>query len=400
MGVYKRTDKWGDVWRYRKRVTLPDGRSVRIAGTPAINTKRAAEEAERAHVERVLNPPPVVKERRLMSDVFDQFLEDYVVIANNKASEKEAKRSAIDRYLKPELGKLYLDELTADHIANLTAKLHRTPAARGEGTLGAKTVKNVLQPLRKCLRWAEDRGWIEKAPKIVMPKVDETDMRFLSEPELLAMLEVTRDEPTWFAAVLLGVDAGLRLGELRALRWTDLNEVTNKLVIARSRWRAIEGTPKSRKPRSVPMTKRLRAALHAIRSTKLRGPYVLSNLDGGPFGAEWMGDTMERLTRKAKITDCGWHTLRHTFCTRLAMAGVPPKTIQELAGHASITTTMRYMHVVQGAADAAIALLDGEGPRNGHGSDDDAASDSEAGEVIQLRIATPTGFEPGSAKRR
>lgn len=392
MAVYKRDD----LWRYRKRVQLPDGTRIRIAGTPALNTKRAAEEAERAHVERELNPPKPTVERRLMSDVFVRFMADYVALANNKDSERESKRSAIDRYLEPELGALHVDEVTEERIVELQAKLHRTPAARGDGMLGAKTVKNILQTLRKCLRWAKKMKWIADAPEIQMPKIDEAEIRFLEQNELEALLDATTTEPMWFAAVLLGVDAGLRLGELRALQWTDINEVTNKIVIARSRWRNIEGSPKGRKPRSVPMTKRLREALHAIRSTKLRGPYVLSNLDGGAFGAEWMGDTMDRLSRKAKLTECGWHTLRHTFITRLAMAGAPSRSIQELAGHASINTTMRYMHMVKGAADAAIALLDApERAPRGHEAARDVDDSTEVGAVVHVQFATPTGFEPG-----
>jgi integrase len=81
--------------------------------------------------------------------------------------------------------------------------------------------------------------------------------------------------------------------------------------------------------------------------------------------------------------DVTWHPLRHTFCTRLAMLGVPVVTIKELAGHASITTTMRYMHVVKGAADDAIALLDAPAvARTRHGNGEVSADSGEAGEIV------------------
>ncbi len=60
------------------------------------------------------------------------------------------------------------------------------------------------------------------------------------------------------------------------------------------------------------------------------------------------------------------HILRHTFCSRLAMCEAPAKGIQELAGHESLTTTQRYMHLSPAAKDAAIGLLDASGPRE-HG---------------------------------
>ena len=54
----------------------------------------------------------------------------------------------------------------------------------------------------------------------------------------------------------------------------------------------------------------------------------------------------------------GVHILRHTFCSHLSMRGAPPKAIQELAGHADLTMTQRYMHLSPAALDAAIKLLD------------------------------------------
>lgn len=395
MTVYKRNDEWGDTWRYRKQVTLPDGTKTRIAGTPAINTKKAAEEAERAHVERLLNPPKVERDRKLMSDVFDLFLDEYVATANNKPSEVAAKRSAIDGHLRPELGKLQAHEVTAARIDELAAKLHKKEKLRGEGTLGPKTVKNILQTLRKTLRWAKKRGWVDDMPEIEMPRVDEEEIRFLIDSELDALLTTVSSEPLWHAAVLLAVDAGLRQGELRELHWTDINSVTGKIRVSRSRWRNESGTPKSRKPRSVPMTPRLIAALDAIKSTKLRGPYVLSRAkDGGAFGAEYMTEVMDRLTRNAKLTDCGWHTLRHTFCTRLAMRNVPPRVIQEWAGHASIATTMRYMHFVPAHADSMIALLDDSAVARTRHGDSKAANDAtEGGDIVHLNLVTPKGLE-------
>ena len=386
-------------WRYRRWVTKPDGKRIRIAGTPSINTKRAAEEAERAHIERVLNPPAPEKDRRLMSEVFDRLVDEYVIAANNKASEVASKEGAIERYLRPELGKLYAHEVDAARIDELAIKLRKTPKARGEGTLGPKTVKNVLQTLRKALRWAKKRGWVDEVPEIDMPKIDQSEIEFLEHDAQEALLTSIADEPRWYAAALLALDGGLRQGELRAVQWDDINEVSNKLVVSRSRWRKEDASTKSRKPRAIPLTKRLREALAAIeKQSKLRGPYILSRAsDGGALGAEYMTATIGRLARKAKIGSCGWHTLRHTFCTNLARARVDVRTIQELAGHSSITTTMRYMHVVKGATDQAIAALEASWARSGRAIDEGSANDSEAGEVIAFPVATPTGFEPNRA---
>ena len=67
---------------------------------------------------------------------------------------------------------------------------------------------------------------------------------------------------------------------------------------------------------------------------------------------------VRRAARRGQVKNAGVHVLRHTFCSHLAMRGGPARAIQELAGHANITTTQRYMHLSPAAIDEAIRLLD------------------------------------------
>jgi site-specific recombinase XerD len=67
---------------------------------------------------------------------------------------------------------------------------------------------------------------------------------------------------------------------------------------------------------------------------------------------------MQRAERRAGLEALGHiHVLRHTFCSHLAMAGASPLSVQNLAGHKSLETTMRYMHLSPNAADEAIAKM-------------------------------------------
>jgi site-specific recombinase XerD len=105
---------------------------------------------------------------------------------------------------------------------------------------------------------------------------------------------------------------------------------------------------------------RLKAALVANRH--LRCPRVFWRDDeyenvSGVLLAKWM----RRAQRRAGLeVTGGLHILRHTFCSRLAMAGAPALAIKELAGHTSLITTMRYMHLSPSAKSAAIDLLNAE----------------------------------------
>ena len=90
----------------------------------------------------------------------------------------------------------------------------------------------------------------------------------------------------------------------------------------------------------------------------LRGPFVLCQADGEPLRLTQTRKVIPRLCKTAGIDDYSWHPLRHTFCSHLAMKGAPAKTIQELAGHADLSTTLKYMHLAAGAKEQAIALLE------------------------------------------
>lgn len=90
----------------------------------------------------------------------------------------------------------------------------------------------------------------------------------------------------------------------------------------------------------------------------LRGPWLLCQADGSPLTPKLLKLVIQRAERRAGLELTGrTHILRHTFCSHLAMAGASPITIQSLAGHENLETTMGYMHLSPNATDEAIGLL-------------------------------------------
>ena len=81
-------------------------------------------------------------------------------------------------------------------------------------------------------------------------------------------------------------------------------------------------------------------------------------MDGSPyvFPVDPPDQWSPKLCMQAKVADFTWHYLRHTFASRLVMAGVNLRTVQELMGHKSIVTTMRYAHLAPGHQAAAVEL--------------------------------------------
>jgi len=108
---------------------------------------------------------------------------------------------------------------------------------------------------------------------------------------------------------------------------------------------------------AIPMTQRLTSALKSSRH--LRGPQVLCLSDGTCRTRDRVIKAIRAAQRLAKLSRSSVHVLRHTFCSHLAMKGAPARAIQELAGHADISTTQRSMQLSPTATEDAIRLLDG-----------------------------------------
>ena len=157
--------------------------------------------------------------------------------------------------------------------------------------------------------------------------------------------------------VLLGGDAGLRGGEMRALEWTDVNLQKRQLRVERNDWRGEVTSTKGNRVRYVPLTRRLAEALKKHRH--LRGARVLCRENGRPFAEHHLKDLLAKVGRRANVRSNGPHILRHTFCSHLTMKGAPARAIQELAGHRDLATTQRYMHLSPSAVIDAIRLLEG-----------------------------------------
>ena len=140
------------------------------------------------------------------------------------------------------------------------------------------------------------------------------------------------------------------------LEWRDIELTSRRLTVQRYDWLGHVTVPKGGRSRQLPMTRRLTAALKSAR--QLRSDRVLCLSDGSAMTRDRVITAVRGAQRVAGI-DQGVHILRHTFCSHLAMKGAPARAIQELGGHADLSTTQRYMHLSPAATEDAIRLLDG-----------------------------------------
>jgi integrase len=276
-------------------------------------------------------------------------MQGYVKANRQKASYVAERVSIYRTHFAGGLAALPLDQITDGLVQELKAKLSdRSP----------RTVNNVLVCLSTALKAAVEWGVLDRMPcRIRLLKVPKSMVTFY-EPEAYERLVAAAEQEGAAAhlAVLLGGEAGLRLGEILALQWTDVDFPRGQLNVQRADWRGTVGLPKSGKPRVIPMTERLDAVLQARRGL---GQARVVTLSGNPLDRDRLKRLMRVVQRRAELDENGRvHILRHTFGARLAMAGAPAKAIQDVMGHANLSTTERYMHLTPQAAREAIHRLD------------------------------------------
>lgn len=338
-----------DAWRYRKRIRLHDGSRVRIEGTPSLNTKLAAEAAERAHIERALRGEP---EKKQEAPTLEQFAPEFLAMSRttNKPSAVESKEMILRVHLIPEFGDRRLDQIDYKAIQDYVTK-----KAEPNGKLSKKTVNNHLTVLRRLLAVAKKRGLIATVPEFEWLKAPKPEFDFLTFDEAVRLRRVA--DPEWSCMLTVAIKAGLRQGELLALRWEDVDLVKGQLLVRRSVTRGVVTTPKSGKGREVPLGDEAKAALKAERH--LRGPLVFCTRDGRMLRKNECKHPLWRACRKAGLRQIGWHVLRHTFASHLVMRGAPLKAVQELLGHATLEMTLRYSHLSPQVPRQTVKLLDG-----------------------------------------
>ena len=118
-----------------------------------------------------------------------------------------------------------------------------------------------------------------------------------------------RTDPRAHLIVLLAGEAGLRLGEMVALEWRDIDCVKRQVCVQRSAWKGQVGSPKGGRLRYVPLTGRLATALRDYRH--LRGPRVLYQDDGSPLTEKTVQTLVLRAARLAGLDNNGPHMIRH-----------------------------------------------------------------------------------------
>jgi integrase len=355
--------------RYQAQVWSNRDRRVIRKTFPTVSAAKAwRQDASVALRKRTMQAPSQTTVRQAWEAWHAGALEGWV----RTRSGDEYKPSALRGYERamrlrvlPEVGGVRFTSLTRVDLQDLADRW----LAKG---LDPSTIRNTLMPLRAMYRRALSRGEvsINATNGIELPAVRGTRER-IATPEQAAALIVAapeNDRALWATAFY----AGLRRGELMALRWEDIDLDAGLIRVERS-WDMGEGViePKSRAGRrSVPIAIVLREhlAAHALRSGRRAGlvfgrtaeqPFEPTTLSGRASTA-WkrMNATREKAELEP-IAPISLHECRHTFASLMIASGVNTKALSTYMGHSSITITLdRYGHLMPGTESEAVELFD------------------------------------------
>ena len=335
--------------------------------------KRELEEQERA---RRAEEEAAQARSRL---TFEELWQKYLTWAKTSKKHWEHDERYYRKHLKEALGHRRLKEIDLNVLQDLKAHLQ-------EQGLAPATVKHCIILVRQMYNKASLWGWWEGANPVkprsgIIPKLDNTQLRVLTheEEEQLLPALAKKSQNTHDMAVV-SLYGGLRFSEIAELRWQHIDFKSNRIIVH----------GKGDRIRHVPLNKTLHELFsrrygNGKEPTALIFPDRLGNVPGKVSGV--FPRTVKDLklnkgrSKRYKVT---FHTLRHTFATRLAEAGTPLTVLRDLLGHADLQMVSRYAHLSPSVADAAVAGLDrrkeeersGKVIRMNQSAEDNAAGES------------------------
>ena len=366
------------VWRLRVYIGRDHrGRLLQASRTVHGGSRQADTELRRLikEVERSRTPQ--------RNATVGQLLDEWLAHRDAKPSTQDGDRSYIEHRIKPVLGELRLERLTARHLDSAYREWLK------EG-LRPATVYKMHSILSSALRQAVKWEWVDEAvsDRASPPRPDGRLTRAMSQEDVVALINEARDGrmvrygswvfrwPDWLRmAITLGVTTGARRGEMCALRWSDLSG--NNLVIARSasgiaKRGIVHGSTKTHQVRTLALDETTLAMMEQWRREQRElaeraavpldaDPFYLSSEPRAhvPVHPSTLSQRFSQLCRHLGMP-YHLHELRHYAATTMIVGGIDARTTATRLGHARPDITLKtYAHAVAAADQAAADLLGG-----------------------------------------
>ena len=220
------------------------------------------------------------------------------------------------------------------------------------------TIKYAMAVISQTWTMAKLHGVVDgdsPTKLITLPKRDNKRQRYLSKKECdLLLLNLKSRSQTVYVMAVLAIDCGLRFGEIAALSWEDCDFGEGNILIR---------DPKSSVNRYAFMTKRVKKVLIELQGTAALSGLIFIDKNGNKLTRisntfRVVADSLFNESISDRRLKVCFHTLRHTFASRLVSEGVSLYEVRELMGHSDFSMTQRYSHLSPEGLRKAIQILD------------------------------------------
>lgn len=318
------------------------------------------------------------------SITIDEFISAWLTTVKSnelKPTSYDRLERTINNQIIPMIGHYELTKISSQQIQNeLINPL--------KGDKSYSTIKKAYNAINACYKYALIIRKISFNPvdAVVIPSItqfDKTEIHWFDDDEIAKFkLECGFRYSTGSYKHCLGygfvfiLNTGLRLGEAIAIKWSDINFTTNQLFVEQNAVTVIDRSKNAKSKhilvnqdflktkssrRIIPLNKTALDSLSKIKSTRYFGDnsYILCQADGSQNTTQNFMRQYKSVIHCAGIKNCGLHTLRHTFASKLFEKNVDIKIISSLLGHADVSITYNtYIHLIQKQRSNAVQSID------------------------------------------
>ena len=313
-------------------------------------------EKVKSYQKQELKPKPVTS--KTVDEVCHEWLESISI--RIKQSTYALYYARITKHIIPYFKNINVSKINNDMVNRFIREKSEKGRLDNKGGLSPKTINDLVSLLNQILLYAQKKVYISGyVPDLIKPKQEQKELTVLTKNEQKELIRyLQQDTDKIKLGVLISLYTGIRLGELCALKWSDIDIPNGTLKIdktiqrikntdkyATTKTKVIIDKPKSSKSvRTVPIPSFLHEKLWNQRNRYWVNAYVLS---GTYMYVEprIYQKHFKRVLKEANIKEVNYHALRHTYATRAIESGIDVKTLSEILGHSNVKFTLeRYVH--------------------------------------------------------